>query len=167
MFEPVPPGNLAAFVEASIRMEVLIGPPGCGKSTWCKQHRPPEAVHNLDTYRLWLTGDADDQTKNRDAVEWQERDMHQRLRNGQLVVIDATSTVARFRAADLATAARFGYRARAVVFRTPLAVCLARNASRDRVVPADVIQRKWVDTMALTAGTLYAEGFADVVEVAA
>lgn len=161
------PADLALLASAPIRMEVLIGPPGCGKSTWCTEHRPSDAIHNLDTYRAWLTGSADDQSMNREAVDWQERDMHARLREGQLVVVDATSTVPRFRAADLDAAARYGYRARAVVFRTPLRTCLERNAARDRVVPEQVIERKWSEVAALTAEDLYAEGFADVVEVAA
>lgn len=161
------PADLGRLAGAPIRMDVLIGPPGCGKSTWCAHNRPSDAIHNLDTYRIWLTGSADDQSMNREAVDWQERDMHARLRDGQLVVVDATSTVARFRAADLQAAARYGYRARAVVFRTPLRVCLDRNAGRERVVPDHVIERKWAEVAALTADDLYAEGFADVLEVAA
>lgn len=160
------PADLALLVNAPIRMEVLIGPPGCGKSTWCDQHRPGDAIHNLDTYRLWLTGSADDQSMNREAVDWQERDLHARLREGRLVVVDATSTVPRFRAADLQAAARYGYRTRAVIFRTPLDVCLHRNANRERVVPDHVIERKWAETAALTVDDLVAEGFADVLEVA-
>ncbi|MCD0446377.1 AAA family ATPase [Glycomyces sp. A-F 0318] len=162
---PVPPAGLAAHVAAPLRMEVLIGPPGSGKSTWCAEHRSERDLFNLDTYRLWLTGDATDQTRNPEAVAWQQRDLHAHLLAGRLAVIDATCTVAWQRAVHLETAARFGVRARAIVFRTPLHLCLQRNAAQDRVVPIDVIEGTWAETTMLTRAGLLAEGFADVIDV--
>lgn len=143
-------------------LNVLIGPPGAGKTTWRLQHAPPEAVLCLDDYRQRLCGDAADQTRNAELAAMMHRDLAEILAVGRPVLVDATSTLPAHRAELLKPARRLRRPAHAVVFRTPLAECLRRNAGRDRVVPERVIRIKHADVAKLTAQALRSEGFASV-----
>jgi len=81
-----------------------------------------------------------------------------RLRLGRLTVADATNLKREDRRPLLRLARRAGFNTAAIVFNLPLAVCLARNQRRPRVVPADAItlQQEWLlDTLA----TVAREGF--------
>ena len=68
--------------------------------------------------------------------------LRQRLELGRPVTfIDATNLTPRERRAYLRMGELYGAGVEAVFFDVPLAVCLERNRGRDRVVPADVVER--------------------------
>jgi protein phosphatase len=77
-----------------------------------------------------------------------------RLRIGRLTVADATNLKREDRRPLIKLARREGFNAAALVFKLPLDVCLARNARRRRVVPADAIALQYellVDTLSTIA----------------
>jgi predicted kinase len=55
--------------------------------------------------------------------------------------VDATNLDSRERRHWIQMAREFGYDVHAVFFDVPLEVCLERNQRRQRVVPADVMQK--------------------------
>jgi predicted kinase len=122
-------------------MVVTIAPPGAGKSTWIGERAVAQQRVNLDTYRGLIADDEGDQTANNEAAAIQGIILGGRLRRGLLTYIDSTNTRAKFRGELLAKAAQFGAFTVAVVWDLPIGLCIDRNLSRDRQVPAEVIER--------------------------
>jgi predicted kinase len=111
-----------------------IGPPGAGKSTWCRRHAPRgSTVVNLDKNRAlvaWCHCPA-----NQEATPWAVElgvvAARAVLARGGTVVWDATSAERASRGALQVLAAEHGGRTVAVLILPPLVVSLARNESRD------------------------------------
>ncbi|MHA4818763.1 AAA family ATPase [Streptomyces aculeolatus] len=125
------------FVQGSLL--VLVGPPGAGKSTWAGQF-PARWRVCLDVYRGLLTDSEADQGANEEALALRALVLEGRLRRGRTTVCDSTSIEPAARASLLACARRHGRPAIAVLFDTPLALCEARNAARERTVPVRVLR---------------------------
>lgn len=81
-----------------------------------------------------------------------------RLRLGRLTVADATNLKREDRRPLIKLARHANFDAAAVVFNIPLDVCLARNARRRRVVPADAITLQY-ELLLDTLSTISREGF--------
>lgn len=126
------------------RLILLIGLPGCGKSTYAKKLAFLDSrtkVFSSDEYRERLYGDECIQdnpglvfdTLRKDVACWLKADKRNKA------VIDATN----IKRKDRGTFRRLGvkYGAAAVIFITPLDVCKERNRMRQRVVPEKVIER--------------------------
>jgi predicted kinase len=164
--EPDAIDQLTAALRTSRRprgaMTVLIGAQGSGKSTWAGARYSAEEILSLDTLRLKHFGNADDQSRNDELMPIFQAELDARLTRGEHVVVDNTSTVPGHRAELLATARAHGAPVRAVVMRTPLEVCLRRNAARDRRVPEDRIELKHATAAATTEQDLVAEGFTTI-----
>jgi predicted kinase len=164
--EPDAIDQLTAALRASRRprgaMTVLIGAQGSGKSTWAGARYTAEEILSLDTLRLKHFGNADDQSRNDELMPIFQAELDARLARGEHVVVDNTSTVPGHRAELLATARAHGAPVRAVVMRTPLEVCLRRNAARGRRVPEDRIELKHATAAATTEQDLVAEGFTTI-----
>jgi len=130
-----PPGRIDVPAAGLV---VLIGAAASGKSTFAASHFVPDCVVSSDGLRAEMTG-----TPSDDVVFAElHRLVQARIAAGLLTVIDATNTDWMWRAQLLAEAGRLGRPAIAIVFNLPLDVCLARNASRSRSVPASVIRRQ-------------------------
>ncbi|MFE9444900.1 AAA family ATPase [Streptomyces sp. NPDC006602] len=146
---------------------VLIGPAGSGKSALASTWEPTQVLC-LDQYRALVSDSVGDQSATGDAAFALHRVLEARLRRGLTSVIDATSTDPKDRAAILATASRYGIPTVALIFPTPLPVCLERNAARtgDRRVPEDTVRAQH-QAMVATASPAHLrhEGF-DYVEFA-
>ncbi|WP_259454406.1 ATP-binding protein [Streptomyces ginkgonis] len=138
----------------------MIGPPASGKTTLARglaEWMRPGAWVNLDALRESACGDAADQVATPTAVALQDLILGSRLAAGIGTVVDSTNLDPCRRADLLAQARRWRRPTLAIVHPTPLAVCLVRNAARERVVPEHVIRQ--MHAQLPTVEQLLAEGF--------
>ena len=146
-----------------LTLTLMVGVSGSGKSTHAAKlaQSLPADIVEPDAIRLELTGNAGDQSRNREVFQLAHSRAEAKLLAGINVVVDATNLDRKTRAEWLAIARRCGAEARAVVVDTPVDVAKKRNLSRSRVVPLDVIDKQ--------AGRLYpptvSEGFAHIATV--
>jgi len=123
-----------------MRLIVLCGLPGSGKSTWAAAQGKP--VVSSDEIRRLLTGDATDQSVNRLVFHTMRRLLEAMLAAGAgEVIVDSTALTRHERRSWLRWAELHGCAAEVVYFDVPRPVCEARNAARDRVVPAAAMER--------------------------
>ncbi len=122
-----------------MRIVVLAGLPGSGKSTWLKQ---TSGVLSSDAVRRLLADDETDQTIHSQVFQTIRYLLEQRLAIGRPVTyIDATNLTPEERRPYIEIAQARGCDIEAVFFDMPLDVCLERNARRHRVVPADALAK--------------------------
>ncbi len=138
---------------------VLVGPSGSGKSTFARRHFSVDEVVASDEFRERILGDARDQRATEEVFRQLHGAVEARLRQGLLVVVDATNVVSWDRQGLLRLSERHGRPTVAIVFDLPLEQCLAANAARPgRVVPAGVVRRQW-RSMRRSLPYLAVEGF--------
>lgn len=133
---------------------LLRGAPGCGKSTWIKEHDLSDYVLSADNIRLMFASPqmtvGGDWTisQGNDRMVWETlfKMLEWRMQNGDFTVIDAcnskTSEMTRYR--DLA--AEYRYRIFCVdMTNVPIEVAKERNAKRPPLkrVPEEVIDRMY------------------------
>jgi predicted kinase len=150
---------------------LLVGPAGSGKSTWAAARYRPTQIVSSDGLRAAITDNESDQRATSDAVALLHALAAARLAHGRLTVIDATNTARSSRSPLLAIATAAEAPAYAVVFTTPVTVCLARNARRSadrqpgcawaRRVPAATVVAQHAATAAALP-VLAGEGFTGV-----
>jgi predicted kinase len=121
-----------------MRIVVLVGLPGSGKSTYLA--RLGVRGISSDTIRGLLADDETDQTIHERVFQTVRYLLRQRLAIGRPVTyIDATNLRPEERRPYLEIGEQFGCDVEAAWFDVPLAVCRERNAARARVVPDDAM----------------------------
>jgi predicted kinase len=122
---------------------VLVGPAGCGKSTFAAQHFSPAEVLSSDAFRELVAGDAADQGASPAAFSLLRHALDERAKRRRLTVVDATNLTRRERRRFLAVARRYALPSIAVAVDLPLEVCRQRATERaDRVVTPAVVERQ-------------------------
>ena len=133
-------GEGQVLIPARQRVVVLVGLPGSGKSTWLAQQGAPGL--GSDAIRKWLADDETDQTIHPRVFLTLRFLLRQRLAIGRPVTyIDATNLTLEERRPYLRIGIARGCDVEAVLFDVPLEICLARNARRARVVPAEAMEK--------------------------
>jgi predicted kinase len=128
-----------------LKIIVLVGLPGSGKSTYLENLRrdnlPVNAISSDEMRRL-LADDVTDQTIHRRVFASMRYLVRQRLALSRPVTyVDATHLTPGERRPYIVLANLHDGEAEALFFDVPLEVCLARNRLRPRVVPDDVIRQ--------------------------
>jgi alkanesulfonate monooxygenase SsuD/methylene tetrahydromethanopterin reductase-like flavin-dependent oxidoreductase (luciferase family)/predicted kinase len=122
-----------------MKVYVLVGASGSGKSTWAAERFARGEIVSSDALRATVgTGEAD-LDASRDAFTVLDLVVAMRLKRGLTTVIDTLGLDPVRRLGYLAHARAAGVPATAVVFDTEPALCRLRNRTRDRPVPAAVL----------------------------
>ncbi|MGD0870662.1 MAG: AAA family ATPase [Bryobacteraceae bacterium] len=123
-----------------MRIVVLVGLPGSGKSTYWERLGAPAL--SSDRIRGLLADDETDQTIHDRVFQTVRYLLRQRLELGRPVTyIDATNLTPEDRRPFLEMGRAHGCEVEAVFFDVPLAVCRERNARRRRVVPEEALAK--------------------------
>ncbi len=118
---------------------VLVGPSGSGKSHWAGANFPPGQVVSADRLRALVGEGEHDQRAGTDAFAVLDLVLDRRLKRKLLTVVDTLGMDQARRRGYVALARRRHVPVYAITFDAPAAECRARNATRDRPVPAKVL----------------------------
>jgi predicted kinase len=122
---------------------LLVGPAGCGKSTFAARHFRPTQVVSSDECRALISDDPADQRVSGEAFALMHFIVEKRLLVGRFTVCDATNLDRTARNSLVRIARRFGFNTAAIIFDIPLEVCVRRNSVRRRVVPEDALRKQF------------------------
>jgi predicted kinase len=123
-----------------MRIVVLVGLPGSGKSTYLE--RAGAGGLSSDAVRKLLADDETDQTIHVHVFETIRYLLQQRIAIARpLTYIDATNLTPDERRPYIEIARAHGCEIEALFLNVPLDVCRERNARRHRIVPDDALEK--------------------------
>jgi len=143
---------------------VLVGAAGSGKSTWAAQHYLPAEIVSSDRLRGVVGSGEHDLDASDEAFSLLDQIVAARTRRRLTTVVDTLGLSPDRRLDYLALARRGRLPAVAVLFDTDAALCRQRNRSRERSVPAAVLDAQ-LGRIRETAGQLETEGWDLVVRL--
>ena len=141
---------------------VLVGPAGCGKSTWAARSFRPDQIVSSDRLRALVGTGERDQRAGTAAFEVLDLVVDHRLRRRLTTVIDSTALEAARRHVYLETARRRGVPVVAAIFDVPEREVRRRNRDRPDPVPSAVITAQ-LRSLATALADVTTEGFDIVV----
>ncbi len=130
-------GNVAG------RLHLLVGPAGCGKSSWAREHLAETVIVSSDRMREELTGDPGDQSQNYLVFQRCVDRVREELHRGRDVTFDATNCTERLREMPVQAGRWSGAEIVSHFFDVGLEAALERNRTRDRLVPEQVVRRHY------------------------
>jgi predicted kinase len=123
-----------------LRIVVLVGLPGSGKSTYIQQ--AGGGGLSSDAIRVMLANDETDQSIHEPVFQTLRYLLRQRLALGRpITYIDATNLTPQERSPYIGIGKSYGCDVEAVYFDVPLETCMERNAGRYRVVPEEAMRK--------------------------
>ena len=122
---------------------LLIGPAGCGKTTFAHSHFSSSQVVSSAQCRELVSDDRYSRECEGQANSLLRRIIAARLNSKRLTVADATNIRPIPRQKLLRLARSYGVPAIGIVFAASLSTCLERNAQREHHEPEETIERQW------------------------
>lgn len=128
------------------KLYILIGIPCSGKSTYISKYlnNPKTIIVSSDKIRKDLTGTYEFSSENNNLVfDIVKNEVQSALSKRINVVVDATNTNKKYRKDLIKISKGCDCNTIAIVFKTPLSICLERNYKRcaEKMVPEEIIIR--------------------------
>lgn len=124
------------------RLVILVGIPGCGKSTWAEHMFDPHYSVTVSSDRIRAElSDVNDQTRNSEVFDLFHQRIAIALEDGETVIADSTALDARARRNLLDVASQVGVDGVHLVYFSNCDQAVMRNSRRERKVPEDVMVR--------------------------
>jgi predicted kinase len=120
---------------------VLSGLPGSGKDTWLKANGGDLAAVSMDDMRSEMQLDPGDRDAQGTIAQVARERARAHLRAGVSFVWNATNVTAQMRQTVTALCHNYGARVRIIYIECSYGDLLARNRSRSKPVPGDIIER--------------------------
>lgn len=124
-----------------LELALMVGLPGCGKSTFIEKYMPDFYRVNLDSIHQWLAhGTVFDRKNIQLARQIEDLIIEDRLRQGTSVVIDNTNISSKVRSKYFQFAEKYNADVMAVYFVPDLERAISQNQQGERKVPEVAIR---------------------------